>query len=245
MKDFRNTFKTLARSKATTRAHHLQFALLKALTAKTNIDRNLIAGLIVQNHFTRITNEIKLMNGLPQWFGLRQAVTETWEDIHNIEAGRSVNSLISDLENAFEINAFKDLLTLIGSQVVEDELPEVKRYAYIFVRTDLTQEQQVVQSNHCALELGAELVLNEIDPYNLYFVVCSAKDEQELFEFQDFFEMYGVKTTSFMESDLNYSNTAFGTFPITERKKNKYFQNFQLLTYGEPATVASLNKTEE
>lgn len=241
MKDFRKNYKTLAQSQKLTRAHHLQLALLKALTAKTNTDRNEIAGLIVQSTFTKISNEIKLVNGYHEWNGLRLAINETLEDLRTLERGGTVTGPLNDIETPFELIGFKDILEVISSQVEGDTLPETKYYTYIFVRTDLSQEQQVVQSAHVALELGYIFGAIGVNPNDLNFVVCSAKDEFELKEFEDFFNMYHVETTSFIEPDQNNTVTAFATFPIKERIKNKYFLDFMLLSYGEPVTVSSLN----
>jgi hypothetical protein len=233
MKDFRSVMKVLAHSKSDTRAHHLQFAIMRAMAAVTEHDRFELASLIVQSAFSPITQEIKLLNnGNNVWQGLRFAIDETFEAYDSSE-----NQLLSCLEGTKEREWFQDILCEIQAYAVADALPPGKEYVYFFVRTDISQEQQVVQNSHVALKLGAELAKHHIDTDDLYFVVCNAFDEEELYDFEAFFHLYDVPTVRFFEPDLGNSLTAFATFPIPERKKNRYFKQFSLLTYNKENEV--------
>jgi hypothetical protein len=242
MKNFRSTFKSLAHDKGTDSAVILQYAIMRAMSAKTNQDPIEIAGLIIQKSFSPITDINKLNNNQwHRWKAIEIAVNKTQNDI---AAGR-MTGLLSDIETPFEAAQFNMILDKINEEANLDDFPVEKKYTYIFVRTDLSQEQVCVQSAHATLQLGFELAKTgmNIDVENLNFVVCSATDEDDLVKIEEFFNLFNVHTVPFIEE--NFTMTAFATYPISERFKNKNFQHFQLLSYHEPRTVAYLDNQEE
>lgn len=77
MKDFKTAWKTLANNKNNTLANHLQYAVLKAMSAKSN-DKLEIIHSILTAHLSRISNKNKLANGRSQYDCLRNDYNPHW-----------------------------------------------------------------------------------------------------------------------------------------------------------------------
>lgn len=100
-----------------------------------------------------------------------------------------------------------------------------KTWVYVFVRTDLPVEQQMVQSNHASLEAGLEFgrKSNEISS----LIVLQVPDKQSLEEAMQFVESKGIRCIDFHEPDWDYGLTAFGSEPVTLEQR-KIFRNWKL-----------------
>jgi len=85
-------------------------------------------------------------------------------------------------------------------------------YSYVFVRTDLTCPQQIVQAGHACMWVGSEIGPQESA---VNFVLSAAKDEVELEEIAMYLEMNGIKYKIFKETmpEIN-GHTAICTFPL-------------------------------
>jgi hypothetical protein len=107
-----------------------------------------------------------------------------------------------------------------------------KKYVYVFVRKDLTPEQRAVQACHAALECG--IFYNIENKYSIInsdtLVLIGVKNEKELDDAFTYSINNQILATMFVEPDLEYSNTAFATVPITEDKRI-IFENYRTLRY--------------
>lgn len=103
----------------------------------------------------------------------------------------------------------------------------MKKYVYIFVRQDISPEQQIVQASHVTLKLGytqrseevekeCEGTLTEwLDPDNTYFTVVGVRDPEALNAVKMILCQFGVEYVDFFELDID-SFTAVATVPIAE-----------------------------
>lgn len=97
----------------------------------------------------------------------------------------------------------------------------------MFVRTDMSVEQQLVQASHAALSAGIR-DRNTNPQEHCSLVVYQADDEQELLELQKEVENMGFKTTIFFEPYKSTGNTAFITEQLGSEEKIK-FKKYSLL----------------
>jgi len=84
-------------------------------------------------------------------------------------------------------------------------------YIYLFVRTDLSKPQQIVQTAHAVDELNKEL--GEFTDRTNFMVLCPAFDEWELFDISDYLKHLGIKFHLFYEPDIE-GYTAIATEPL-------------------------------
>jgi hypothetical protein len=246
MEDYTKNWVAMANQKQITRAHVLQRCVLRAMGAKTNNNRAEIAISMLSEAFTPSSNYNKSANGWGMWKAIELAVVETraalFHTARNPDHVVEMTALVSSLQGVLEVLEFQGILDQIEA-VARKEEPLMKHYVFIFVRTDISQEQQVVQAAHVAMLAGRIIETQVKNPrfdfFDLNFVVCGAANETELDEFQEYFDMYGVDTVSFFEPDMNNEQTAFATFPIRKRDKVP-FENFHLLSYGESKLVRDL-----
>ncbi len=85
-----------------------------------------------------------------------------------------------------------------------------KPYTYIFVRTDLSYAQQIVQASHAALEAGFKF---DAPTDTSSIVLFGVKDEDELCEVWNKLKANNVKHAEFYEPDIS-SYTAIATEPL-------------------------------
>lgn len=93
-------------------------------------------------------------------------------------------------------------------------------YTYLFIRTDLTHPQQIVQASHAALNAGSRF-----GPHS-HLVLIGVRNEQELYKAADHLEQHEIDFEMFHEPDYNTGHTAICTRPLvgTQRKPLKRFQ---------------------
>lgn len=96
-------------------------------------------------------------------------------------------------------------------------------YTYIFVRTDISIEQQLVQASHAALEAGFTF---EKPVQTSSIIMIPAKDQEELYAIGNRLELHSIKFHMFFEPDFGMGHSAIATEPIndiaTRRKMRKY-----------------------
>lgn len=100
-----------------------------------------------------------------------------------------------------------------------------KTWCYVFIRTDLPIEQQIVQACHAALEAGHTFPRKSNDPSSLIMLQIPNKEKLEvaLKRTND----RGIRTKSFYEPDWDYGFTSFATEPITLDQR-KTFSKYKL-----------------
>ncbi len=84
-------------------------------------------------------------------------------------------------------------------------------YMYVFVRTDLTSAQQIVQAAHATYDAGQKFVKTE---YPLHLILFGVKDESALLKASERIGMYGIDHCMFFEPDFDTGYTAIATEPL-------------------------------
>jgi hypothetical protein len=111
------------------------------------------------------------------------------------------------------------------------QLPD-KYYTYIFVRQDISPEQQAVQAAHATFKLGVEAMRRgdkevakdkvpyqlpaEIRPNQTYFTLIGVRNLDALLAAKDILEKFGFMHQTFFEDDLGGEPTAIACHPIRE-----------------------------
>lgn len=84
-------------------------------------------------------------------------------------------------------------------------------YTYVFVRTDLTAAQQIVQAAHATYEAGWKF---EKPAHPLHLILFGVKDQDALLDASDRIGMRGVEHCMFYEPDFDTGYTAIATQPL-------------------------------
>ena len=95
-----------------------------------------------------------------------------------------------------------------------------KTYCYVFLRTDISLSQQIVQSNHAALEVGLKTTERYNEPSSIVLIQIPNRDQLEL-EFQKF-EAMGISCAAFYEPYDDMGMTAFATLPLGEESRHLF-----------------------
>jgi len=103
-----------------------------------------------------------------------------------------------------------------------------KEYVYIFVRQDLSNEQQLVQAAHVTLVLGSKL---KGDVSELYFSVIGIPQLSDFCGVMKDLHEHGTKYETFYEPDQGNTLTAIATYPIHENKRGNLLK-YKRLTFN-------------
>lgn len=99
----------------------------------------------------------------------------------------------------------------------------MKPYIYVLVRSDIPQEQQMVQACHAAAEAGFAF---DAPAVTASLIVVTVPSREALLEAQERLVRYGIRSEMFFEPSWEMGYSALATEPILERKKR-----FALSTY--------------
>ena len=99
-------------------------------------------------------------------------------------------------------------------------------YVYMFVRTDLSLPQQIIQMSHAAFDVGNKLGLNgnESTPHAVLFPV---KNAEHLDRIQEFLDSHDVPHEKFWEPDIS-GHTAISTYPVRGEER-RLFRKFKTM----------------
>lgn len=231
MKNFKEVWKELARNKKNTREHHVIYCILKAMNAKSNQNKVEIAVSLLHKAFTPTRNQNKLNNG----WGRYKSIEEALYYMPHLNTG----GLIACLENDEELKQFNEIKNKLRSSFQSGYSPVLKKvisessllenpYTYVFVRQDISKEQQVVQAAHVTLELGAHIGAEGAK--NLHFVVCGVENEKELEKVLIYAINNDVEMVSFIEPDIGHQITAIASVPLKGRVR-EVFKEYKKLKY--------------
>lgn len=92
-----------------------------------------------------------------------------------------------------------------------------KRTIYIFVRTDLSLEQQMVQAAHAAAEAGREHYRPEHGVASL--IVLAVPSQDALYRAADQLEDWALEHELFFEPDWQMGHSAIGTRPLQDSER--------------------------
>lgn len=100
-------------------------------------------------------------------------------------------------------------------------------YCYIFVRQDLSPEQQLVQAAHVTLVLGNKL---KRDCSDLYFTVIGIPQLIDFVQVTKNLQKHGTEYVSFYEPDQGSTLTAIATHPIPKDERGN-LRDYKLLRF--------------
>jgi hypothetical protein len=103
-------------------------------------------------------------------------------------------------------------------------------YSYIFVRQDISPEQQLIQFGHVCCVMGKYLPSN-VCPHSLHFVGIGVRDEFELTEVIDLIRCNNQVAYFFQEPDINGEITAVASSPV-KGECREAFSSFQTLKFN-------------
>lgn len=229
MKTYKEAWAELARNKLTTSVDHVTNCIIKAVFAKTNAPREQIAAALIRKHFTPTRNEMKLANGWSRYKAVELALLGCGP--YSVKFNEQLKCLSENEQNVFEgiRRKLKDDITNRDASIIE--LP----FTYVFVRQDISCEQQLVQAAHATLEVGTQLRPEAAQ--NLHFCVCGAPNEADLMDIRDTAISNGLpesKVVSFYEPDIGNQLTAFATLPLKGSERD-VFRKYKRLTFGSDA----------
>ena len=110
----------------------------------------------------------------------------------------------------------------------------LKRTIYVFVRTDLSLEQQIVQAAHAAVEASRRFYAPEHGVASL--IVLAVSNLAALYKARNRLEDLELEHTVFFEPDWEMGHSALATRPVLDVER-KIFKGWQLWKM-----VAALNE---
>ena len=99
---------------------------------------------------------------------------------------------------------------------------------YVFVRTDIPPEYQIVQANHACFEMGLQLADEKKPKQVSHMVLCAIAGEEELEKVSLYLRKNSIEHHLFFEPDYNTGNTAICCEPVYGEQR-KLFKKFKLL----------------
>lgn len=96
-------------------------------------------------------------------------------------------------------------------------------YIYLFVRKDLSAQQQIIQTAHAIHQVGQNVKSSDVPNAVLF----GASDEDELMRIQSHLASNDVAFEMFFEPDVQ-AYTAIATHPI-EGEKRKLMRKFKMM----------------
>ena len=229
----RTAWKTKAAIKKTNRYDVAAYSIIRALFSRANDKVAVARGILLEN-FAPIANDIKLVNGQRAFQALDDALV-------GLEVGVKLGTGFFgyDFLNDEEKKRFAEILKELRKEPFVDTT-----YAYIFVRQDISREQQLVQAAHVAMVLGQS---TKVKAKNLHFCVFGTPNGETLVDTGCHLDSVGIETVAFFEPDLNNEMTAFACLPMRKSKaiRKGLFTNDKLLvlddkTFSTPKEILSL-----
>jgi hypothetical protein len=210
-KNWKSYWKLLANSKGNTAVFHAQYCLLKAFGAKAN-NKKEIAQALIRRAFTpkdgcnwdRADICLHTAFWAKKIFGLDQSL------------------FFADKE---EIQQYKDFINELVGTVISKTEPD---YMFIFVRQDISPEQQAVQAAHATYVAGAKF--EPKDPEQTHFVLIGISDEAAMLSAQELLQEHDTEYVSFKEPDLGDIVTAIATEKMKESQK-RFLKKYKKLVF--------------
>lgn len=104
-----------------------------------------------------------------------------------------------------------------ASSIPESAADGRKRTIYVFVRTDISLEQQMVQASHAAAEAARRFYRPEHGIASL--IVLSASSPARLRKAQAQLQALGIEHDTFFEPSWDMGESAVGTRPLLEAER--------------------------
>ena len=116
-----------------------------------------------------------------------------------------------------------------------------RNYVYSFIRTDLSIEDQIVQTAHSALEAGRELGTPNT---HTHLILLEIKSQDALIKFSEQLKKKGIKFHMFYEPDDNIGYTSLTTEPLYDTEQMEIFSRFSLFKFR-PHKAFSIHNMKE
>jgi hypothetical protein len=97
-------------------------------------------------------------------------------------------------------------------------------YVYVFVRTDISYEQQLVQASHACFEAGIKF---NHEKEQCSIVMIGIKNKEKLLQVEHYLKTNDVDYSMFFEPDFDMGESAIATRPMRGNER-KLFKKFQL-----------------
>jgi hypothetical protein len=210
---YKTLWKTLANAKAIEAFHVVQYCAVKTVKAKGE-NKSEIFNALLRKAFS------------PNIYGQRPMLANNvWQARITGWDGKTLfNQVpIKEFLTDEELLMYQGLLNAFSPK----NLVDPNYYSYIFVRQDLSPEQQLVQAAHVTCVLGSKI---KTDPSKLYFVVVGVEDLDRLNEICVSLSLKGHEFVDFIEPDVGDERTAIATLPIRGDMR-KDFKKFNLLKF--------------
>lgn len=104
------------------------------------------------------------------------------------------------------------------------------KHIYVFVRTDLSIEQQAVQACHASIEAARNSLISPCDEHPS-LVLCGVKSEHQLKNVIGHLTELNIHHHSFIEPDIGNELTAICTEPVTQNMRHN-FRKYRCLRKG-------------
>lgn len=92
----------------------------------------------------------------------------------------------------------------------------MNEYMYLFVRRDLSQQQQIIQASHAAHLVGSKSPITDRVPNA---VLISTHSEDDLLDIKEYLDKNQIKAEMFYEPDIS-QNTAIATYPLQGKERS-------------------------
>lgn len=99
-------------------------------------------------------------------------------------------------------------------------------YFYVFVRTDLSLTDQIIQAAHVAHSMG--VLFSETSNQVPSLVLIGAENKEELEIIINKLISYNIKFATFYEPDNDKGLTAVATEPLLDKKKRNKLMKYRL-----------------
>lgn len=103
----------------------------------------------------------------------------------------------------------------------------MKKYSYFVTRTDISKEQQLVQTAHVALALGVMLTPREAN--HLFFCNLGVPYLSDIYDVMDKLHENNIEYVVYRDSYYDDEITAIATFPITSSEERAVFKGLPLI----------------
>lgn len=101
-------------------------------------------------------------------------------------------------------------------------------YTYIFIRTDISYEQQLVQSSHAALEAGFHF---DKPDQTSSIIMIGVKNKDDLHKVAQRLHQNDIMYKMFHEPDFGIGDSAIATEPIICNQKRTVIKKYQLYKF--------------
>lgn len=215
MKQYKINWKAYIKTITPTFGDYFDYCIVKALNSNIENKYELAVSLL-RRSFTPVTNESLLVNGRTPWDTLK---------LHLIYFNNKSDSQF--VKDSCDVEQYHSLAHKLNANF--NDIDKSDPYVYIFVRQDLSPEQQLVQAGHAVYVLGSKHK-DHSQAHNTSFVVIGVPNMSELYDICGKLDRFGIAHEHFIEPDLQGELTALATYPLTSYTQRRKLRKYKLLS---------------